>query len=175
MFSKWYTPLEAGCAVVDTCFVFPDTGNGIPTSSGEKTWWIQTWNADGHGPWSEGRTYYYADNDVYPGIVTEAIFPITTTTVVPRHFQWEVRFGATWYRLYTQDRLGGNRVLTKWFTAAELGCTTVGSTCTANFDLGLIMQGDTVNWWVQTYANGGFGQWSARYSFTCNNPFVSCT
>ena len=45
----WYTAAQAGCAEgTGTCRVTPSTA----LQSGAYAWWIQTWNAEGRGPWS---------------------------------------------------------------------------------------------------------------------------
>jgi hypothetical protein len=44
---QWYTSEQANCDGT-TCSVTP----GTTLSSGVHTWWIQTWNEAGYGPWS---------------------------------------------------------------------------------------------------------------------------
>ncbi len=45
----WYTAASAGCASgTGTCSVTP----GTTLATGNATWWIQTWNSYGSGPWS---------------------------------------------------------------------------------------------------------------------------
>jgi hypothetical protein len=47
---QWYTAEEAGCASgTGTCQVTPSTG----LAQGSCSWWIQTWNSGGNGPWSD--------------------------------------------------------------------------------------------------------------------------
>jgi hypothetical protein len=51
---KWYTSAQAGCADgTGTCSVTPTT----PLALGSGTWWVQTYNANGYGPWSDGMTF----------------------------------------------------------------------------------------------------------------------
>ncbi|MBF0564046.1 MAG: hypothetical protein HQK89_02260 [Nitrospirae bacterium] len=49
----WYTATQAGCSSGSTCTVTPSTA----LASGSGTWWIQTWNATGYGPWSSGMSF----------------------------------------------------------------------------------------------------------------------
>lgn len=49
---QWYTPAQANCNG-STCSVTPSTT--LP--AGAHTWWIQTWNNAGYGPWSNGMAF----------------------------------------------------------------------------------------------------------------------
>ncbi len=49
----WYTAAQAGCSAgTGICSVTPATA-----VVGSATWWIQTWNSIGYGPWSASRTF----------------------------------------------------------------------------------------------------------------------
>lgn len=55
---KWYSSQEAGCeSGTSVCSITPNT----PLASGNGTWWVQTWNDDGYGPWSEGSQFTVAE------------------------------------------------------------------------------------------------------------------
>ena len=50
---KWYTRAQTGCeSGSGTCRVTANTA-----ISGSATWWIQTWNSSGSGPWSSGLSF----------------------------------------------------------------------------------------------------------------------
>ena len=50
----WYTAAQAGCASgTGVCSVTPST----ELTEGSCKWWIQTWNADGVGPWSSSLSF----------------------------------------------------------------------------------------------------------------------
>jgi hypothetical protein len=49
---QWYTSAQANCNGT-TCSITPDT----TLSSGAHTWWIQTWNSAGYGPWSTSMNF----------------------------------------------------------------------------------------------------------------------
>jgi hypothetical protein len=51
--TRWY-PVDQACpAASATCFVSVTTG----FAAGGATWWVQTWNPDGLGPWSAGMSF----------------------------------------------------------------------------------------------------------------------
>jgi hypothetical protein len=48
---QWYTAAQANClSGSGACTVAP--GTVLP--AGSYTWWVQTWNSTGYGPWSSG-------------------------------------------------------------------------------------------------------------------------
>lgn len=49
---QWYSSAEANCNGT-TCSVTP----AVTLNSGTHTWWIQTWNSAGYGPWSEALNF----------------------------------------------------------------------------------------------------------------------
>jgi hypothetical protein len=51
---RWFKASEAGCfGGTGTCAVTPD----IALADGSGKWWIDTWNANGSGPWSDGNAF----------------------------------------------------------------------------------------------------------------------
>ena len=51
---KWYTATGAGCGSGSgLCSITPTTALAL----GSCTWWIQTWNSDGDGPWSDSLSF----------------------------------------------------------------------------------------------------------------------
>ncbi len=52
LFKQWYTSAQANCNGT-TCSVTP----ALTLSAGTHTWWIETWNSAGTGPWSAGMTF----------------------------------------------------------------------------------------------------------------------
>ena len=51
---RWYTRDQAGCPFgTDICSICP----GSALAPGAGTWWIQTWNSVGYGPWSTGMGF----------------------------------------------------------------------------------------------------------------------
>ncbi len=55
---QWVTAAQAGCgAGTGPCSVTPS----IPLTQGAATWWVQTWNPAGYGPWSNGMDFMVND------------------------------------------------------------------------------------------------------------------
>jgi len=51
---RWYTAAQTGCSGgTGTCSATPD----VAVASGSAKWWIQTWNPNGYGPWSNGAGF----------------------------------------------------------------------------------------------------------------------
>jgi len=51
---QWYTAAQAGCSSgAGTCSVTP----GVALAAGSAKWWVQTWNPNGLGPWSDGMAF----------------------------------------------------------------------------------------------------------------------
>jgi murein DD-endopeptidase MepM/ murein hydrolase activator NlpD len=50
---EWYTAAAAGCAAGGTCVIAAP----VRLTSGPARWWVQTWNAAGHGPWSGAMSF----------------------------------------------------------------------------------------------------------------------
>lgn len=56
--NTWYTSQEVGCeSGTGICSITPTTSLAL----GNGTWWVQTWNDDGSGPWSEGSQFTVAE------------------------------------------------------------------------------------------------------------------
>lgn len=155
---KWFTAAETGCPTgTGYCSVV----SPLSLSAGAGRWWIQTWNENGYGPWSEGLSF----------TITGAGPPGKAVLVAPAGgiaagrpvFAWNAVSGATWYYLWVSDASGTAKVQ-KWFTAAETGCRSSTGTCSilspAAFSSGAFQ------WWIQAWNESGYGPWSERLSFT---------
>ncbi len=148
---QWYTSAEAGCASDTSCDVTPAT----TLAGGNHTWWIQTWNPGGTGPWSSGMSFA----TVPLGSAT-LVSPITGTTNGTPTFTWNAVPGSTWYYLWVNGPSGV--VIQKWYTAAQAGCAG-GGTCSVVSPITL--SSGTQRWWIQTWNSAGVGPWSAGASF----------
>lgn len=52
--NEWLTAAQAHCpAGTEDCWARP----AVPLAAGKAMWWIQTWNAAGYGPWSDGMAF----------------------------------------------------------------------------------------------------------------------
>ncbi|MFZ5912453.1 MAG: M4 family metallopeptidase [Chloroflexota bacterium] len=156
---KWY---DASSVCSDTtCSVTPDPILSI----GNYTWWVQTWNSAGYGPWSSGLTFN----------VTSLIAPGTAMLLSPSGnigmnytptYTWskvteaegQPESAATWYYLWVNGPSGN--VFKQWYSVSSI-C--VGSTCSVTPSTTL-SGGDHI-WWVQTWNSAGYGPWSSGMSF----------
>jgi probable HAF family extracellular repeat protein len=152
---QWFTTGEAGCwRGPDIRCVSPD----IALAPGSAKWWIQTWNASGYGPWSDGKAFT-VPAPVSPAKVT-LISPVGTYELNAPTYRWNRVSNSTWYYLWVNDNTG-NRIA-QWYTEAEAGCS-VGGSCSVTPDIALA-PGST-KWWIQAWGPGGYGPWSDGKEF----------
>jgi hypothetical protein len=145
--NQWYTSANANCNDT-TCSVVSKE-----LAFGNYKWWIQTYNAEGYGPWSAAKEFSL-------GAITliSPSGPITDTTPT---YTWSTVPGSTWYYLYVSGP-SGNAVINQWYTSANANCneTTCSVTPTTTLAFG------TYKWWVQTYNSAGYGPWSTAADFS---------
>jgi hypothetical protein len=149
---QWYEA-SAVCSA-STCSVTPATS----LSGGDHTWWIQTWNPVGYGPWSAGMNFTAA-----PG-ATALVSPSGAIGDTTLTYTWNKVTGATWYYLWVSKVNNDGSlttVHTKWYDASPV-CGS--STCSITPNVTLV--GGNYRWWIQTWNNGGYGPWSSRMDFS---------
>jgi hypothetical protein len=152
VFHQWYTSAQANCNGT-TCSVANVT-SGL--GAGSYTWWVQTWNITGYGPWSDGKTF----TPIPPGKAT-LVSPNGSLAGGNPTYTWNQVSGATWYFLWV-DGSNGN-VFQKWYTSAQANCN--GTTCSvANATPNL--SGGSYSWWIQTWNDAGYGPWSDGLNFS---------
>jgi len=148
---KWYTAADANCGSgTGVCSVTPS----IAVSGGVR-WWVQTWNSNGTGPWSESLGFSYGD---VPGKAV-LISPTGNVSNTPT-YTWNAVSGSTWYYLWVDDSTG--TPIKTWYTAAQAGCTNASSVCSVTPSTAI--QGNAT-WWIQTWNSIGYGPWSAPLQF----------
>jgi len=145
---KWYTSAQANCNG-STCSV----KHGTVLSGGSHTWWIQTWNSSGYGPWSAAKYFNTTSPMPIPGS-TGLISPSGSGQGNQPTFTWNQVNGATWYYLWVSTNSG--TFYTKWYTSASVNCN--GSTCSVKPAIWL--PGGYTRWWIQTWNPSGYGPWS---------------
>jgi hypothetical protein len=145
---KWYTSTEANCADgISTCSVTPSTVLGFGTHS----WWIQTYNSAGYGPWSAAKEF---------SIGTATLISPSGPTATPTPtYTWNTVTGSTWYYLYVSGPSGV--VINRWYKTEELSCN--DTTCSVTPSTALAL--GNYKWWIQTYNATGYGPWSAAKDF----------
>jgi hypothetical protein len=151
----WYQ--SANVCSAGTCSVTPAT----PLTAGAHTWWVQTWNEAGYGPWSAGMGF----TPSVPGAATLSTPSGSIGANYNPTYTWNQVNGATWYYLWV-DGPSGN-LIKKWYTAAEAGCVST-STCSVPSPASLV--GGTYTWWIQTWSDLGYGPWSAGKAFNTTIP-----
>jgi hypothetical protein len=156
--ATWYPAEEVGCAGGGgICSITPDTA----LVNGPATWWIQTWNDNGDGPWSEGKSF-----------VVDARSPEAATLRRPRDlitnprpsYEWNAVKDATWYYLWVDDRSSaGEGKIKIWYPADEAGCGSGRGVCRIRPTTSLV--NGSATWWIQTWNDNGEGPWSEPLDF----------
>jgi hypothetical protein len=136
-----------------TCSVTPET----PLDLGEHTWWVQAWNSDGYGPWSEGLDFMVSTGS--PPEAATLVSPSGTISETSPTYIWNRVSEATWYRLFVREGNAGS-VHDAWYQASEV---TSDSTCLVTPEIALDLGEHT--WWVQTWNANGYGPWSEGLDF----------
>ena len=155
--TKWYSKEQAGCPGVsenETCTASP----GTVLAPGSGIWWVQTYGENGYGPWSDGMSF-----TVPPGKAA-LISPKETISGNTPPYSWHAVPGSTSYYLYVNDSTGNK--IKKWYSKEQAGCPggTETEICTAS--PGTVLAPGSGIWWVQTWAENGYGPWSDGTNFT---------
>jgi hypothetical protein len=162
----WYTAAEAGCASgTGTCSVTPST----VLATGSVTWWIQTRNNSGTGPWSGAKTFTFSAAQQMPSVAT-LLTPADTIADTTPTYTWNAVVEAAWYYLWVDD-ITGNKVK-EWYSAADAGCASGTGTCSATMPT--VLAEGNATWWIQTGNNSGsdLGPWSSAKTFTISAETV---
>jgi hypothetical protein len=149
---QWYSSAQANCGG-GACAVTPTT----TLAAGNYTWWVQTWNSGGYGPWSAGMSLTVSG--CTPG-KTVLIAPSGSATNPPPWYWWYDVGNATWYYLWVNGPSGN--VIQQWYTSVQANCN--GKWCWVTNST--ILPTGTNTWWIQTWNSCGYGPWSAGKSFT---------
>lgn len=144
----WYD--AAVVCGANTCSVTPTTTLG----AGNHTFWVQTWNPGGYGPWSAGMSF----NVSPPGVAT-LVSPSGSIGNSTPTYTWNQVNDATWYYLWINGPSGN--VIKQWYGTAQANCN--GMTCSVT--PGNTLSGGTYTWWVQTWNPVGYGPWSSAQNF----------
>lgn len=158
---EWYSAQTVGCSSGEgTCST---TLGSVSFEDGQYNWWVQSWNGVGPGPWSEKMGFTVGE----PGSALErAILIDPDASISPDEtlsFSWNAVDTADWYYIWVT---GDSGVLVKrWYTAAQAGCESGTGVCTVTPSVSLPVSGDC-QWWIQTYNDYGYGDWSSAGSFT---------
>jgi glucose/arabinose dehydrogenase len=166
VFKQWYQTSSVCSGGI--CSITPN----LTLAGGAHTWWIQTWNDGGYGPWSDGTAFSLPV--VNPPIAAALISPTWNITNAQPTYMWNAVLdsaqgeASTWYYLWvSQVNSDGSftTIHSKWYQSSEV-CT--GVTC--SFMPAVTLSGGNYRWWIQTWNNGGYGPWSGGMNFSLPIP-----
>jgi hypothetical protein len=155
----WYSAAQAACGSGSgTCAVTPETA----LANGPATWWIQTRNAFGFGPWSAPKTFTVSAVGAATLIDPNGRVPLSMPT-----YRWQPVPGATWYQLWVDDVTSGwAGKIQIWYTESEAACAS--GRCSVKPAIPLV--NGPATWWIQTWNDAGYGSWSDAMDFEVDAP-----
>ncbi len=172
VYNRWYTAADVSCPVAGpstVCSINPGYAVG-----GDLSFYIQAYNGytgpgGGYGAWSSGMSFTNGSpaNPGRPSLLS----PIGSGVGADTDYTWNYLADATWYQLWVQDDAGTYAY--RWYTSAQLGCSSPGSLCTTS---GLPtphttgFSGVNRHWYVRAYNGTGgndlYGIWSYGETYT---------
>jgi trimeric autotransporter adhesin len=154
--NRWFSATEAGCSAgTGICSVSPATDIQV----GPANWWIDTWNPNGPGPWSDTGSFTVSAPEP-PGKATQISPSESIDTNLPT-YTWNPASRAIWYWLYVYDSKGN--VISSWYSASQAGCPDGTGTCSIKPETPVAV--GKASWWVVGWNTSGLGIWSDGLSF----------
>ena len=149
---QWYTASVAGCLGGGNCAISPGVA-----PYGEASWYIQTWNDQGYGPWSLGSQFSTVSTSPDAPVL---LSPSGIGAGSNPLFRWQPAEYATWYQLWISD---DNVVIhDQWYRASDLGCA--GALYTCQQVAPVSVSGSAV-WYLRSWNQRGYGPWSTPLYF----------
>jgi len=124
-------------------------------------WWITPENATGEGPESEKGIFAVAPAPRVPEATTLLAPSGVVSDAIPT-YSWNAVSISSWYKLVAKDG-NDNLMVNKWYSAADANCQSGEGECSVTSDA--IITQNPVTWWVQTWNNAGYGDWSESKVF----------
>ncbi|MFW5749031.1 MAG: DUF5060 domain-containing protein, partial [Chloroflexota bacterium] len=113
---EWITREQAGCANgTGTCSFTVTTT--LP--KGTNTWWIQTWNRGGYGPWSSTVSFEITVGP--PDVLPVLTNPTGSVNTFDPLFQWNSVSDATEYEIWINGP-DGSMIYNQTYTADQTNC-----------------------------------------------------
>ncbi|MEA3348937.1 MAG: hypothetical protein U9Q39_07780, partial [Pseudomonadota bacterium] len=155
VFQSWYQTDDV--VKGEQCEVTPP----LSLLNGDYTWWVQTWNDAGYGEWSSGKNFsVFSDIPQLPGTAT-LNSPVGTISETLPIFNWNLVVDATWYFVWVNK--GAENVFQHWCQASDV---VVGDQCEIMLPLPLSLTSGSYTWWIQTWNDVGYGEWSSGKDFS---------
>jgi predicted outer membrane repeat protein len=151
---RWYTADQADCDLAG-CSIVPA---GIIWSGGTYTWWVQTRNEAGTGPWSAPMTFEVTAPSL-PGKAT-LIAPMGRALTTTPTYRWTEVPDATRYYLLVTTASGVTVVKGRYETSAVCSDGVCAITPATR-----LTTGTSYTWQVQTWNKAGYGPWSDPMGF----------
>jgi hypothetical protein len=149
---KWYTasticdvPTAGVCSVA-----------GPTLKAGSHTWWVQTYNPAGYGPWASQNFSTSTDTPAGATLLEpNNTAPLTNYTPT---YKWNKVDKATYYRLLVRGP-GNVLVLDKWYATSSVCDVPIVGECSV---VSPALKGGSQVWWMQTYNPAGYGPWASQ-------------
>jgi hypothetical protein len=155
--AKWYKASSVGCGGgTGNCAITPN----LSLTNGDYSWWIATWNNNGHGPWSSGMNFTITGTK-NPPAATSLISPYGRITNRTPKYTWKAVSNSSWYYLWINK--GPKKKFAKWYKASSVGCGNGTGSCSITPSTSLF-NGDHT-WWIRTWNSNGYGPWSISMNF----------
>src|ERR1017187_1822452 len=146
---------------------FEGATNWTPTAAlpaGTYSWWVQTYNSGGLGPWSTNSTFTIRTN--VPGKIV-LISPIgSAPPATTQLYTWQADAAATWYELYVAQN--GQKLCDSWFSLSN----SVAPSGSGDFAVTIGGHtGGSYQWYVRGWSPDGLGPWEpSPASYTMAAP-----
>lgn len=163
VYQQWYTSTEVCSGGI--CSVTSDSA----LSRGNYQWWIQTWNDEGYGPWSDGMSFYVESDDGTLQ-VAQMISPVGSISQEAVTYAWNAVDNATWYYLWINDAQGC--IFNQWYTAGDV--EQGDGTCAMTPDIDMVTD-EHHTWWIQSWNDGGYSDWSDGVAFWVEEAADDCS
>jgi hypothetical protein len=157
VFSRWYTPEEAGCDAT-RCQVSPP----VSLEDGQYRWEMQSRAGEVLSPWSRSMVFTVMENP--PQEIPQQVHPINTVFEQTLTFYWYEVPMASDYTLSVKNG-AGEVVVERCFSAEEANCNwQCSATLEETFSAG------AYSWQVRANNAAGMGTWSQPLYFQVELP-----
>ncbi len=79
-------------------------------------------------------------------------------------YKWNAVSNSSWYQLWVNDSSNSSGKIKIWYTAEQVGCSSGIGTC--SITPSTVLASGNAQWWIQTWNEFGYGDWSEAMSFS---------